>query len=966
MTNDPIPVAAPVESASTERVQSPYVGLNPYTIADTEFFFGRDKDTEIITANLAAARLTLLYGASGVGKTSVLQAGVISGLNALARREIKTSGVPEYIVVYFKSWRDEPIAELLKTTADSIRATLPALELAPRTMLHETLQTWSQQTGAKLLFILDQFEEYFLYHPNEEGEGTFAYEFPRTLKQPALRASFLLSFREDSLARLDRFKGYIPNLFKNILRLKHLDLDAGRDAIRKPIDKFNEMRPADVPEVKIEPALVETVLEQVRVGRVVIGEMGRGGLTQDNADLEIEAPYLQLVLTRLWERERAAGSNVLHLATLHALGGAEEIVCAHLQHAIDDLSPAEQAIAASVFDRLVTPSGMKIAQTTRDLARNAHVSEQELNQVLERLASGQNRILRPVAPAPDQPNVPRYEIFHDVLSGAILEWRTRYEKEQEEQKLQAELARERAEQERQHTLEMERQRGRIFRIAAFSLALLLLLAIIAAFFALQQRQDAVASRFVAETKVAVAQTQAANAQSIANSVLTSVPRESPGVAQTQAAFAGTQAAIAQSTAVQASTSAAQQSGTSIATDVAVQGTAQAAATAAALALARQRTAEANAVAAGTAQAVRETAQSASTSAAQILSSPTAAAQQTIDALSAEQTRAAAAQETTAALYAAQTAAAAQNGNRVRYWIECDADGNARIYVYTDPYPWPYPDNGGEVRVYSNFSPAGEGPMNTFDIQPKIVNPHGSRNVNSIDYRITLRFGDGYQETAYLYYRWPSGCGPTKSGQSTVPKTVVISTLASTSASTLTPFPATVQLTYLSKCIPSNIITTIQPTSPYELVINGTATTEDPFSDDPHSAFGRFDLSLKHAEQDETAYSTIQSSRIFAENTRLASWNWGEARFNSGDTIHARLRVVRRDGNYTNDCVAEFIIPDIPTGQSFPTAEQPANSPTQSSDKSNQGGSKTTSVPQPTPQPTTQPTEKPTKPPSPGG
>jgi Novel STAND NTPase 1 len=43
--------------------QNPYVGLVPYTEADAEWFFGRDQEVRLITANLRAARLTLLYGA---------------------------------------------------------------------------------------------------------------------------------------------------------------------------------------------------------------------------------------------------------------------------------------------------------------------------------------------------------------------------------------------------------------------------------------------------------------------------------------------------------------------------------------------------------------------------------------------------------------------------------------------------------------------------------------------------------------------------------------------------------------------------------------------------------------------------------------------------------------------------------------------------------------------------------------
>ncbi|MBA3440048.1 MAG: ATP-binding protein, partial [Pyrinomonadaceae bacterium] len=61
---------------STAERRSPYKGLIPYNEADAPFFFGREKETRLITANLFASSLTLLYGASGVGKSSVLRAGV--------------------------------------------------------------------------------------------------------------------------------------------------------------------------------------------------------------------------------------------------------------------------------------------------------------------------------------------------------------------------------------------------------------------------------------------------------------------------------------------------------------------------------------------------------------------------------------------------------------------------------------------------------------------------------------------------------------------------------------------------------------------------------------------------------------------------------------------------------------------------------------------------------------------------
>ena len=141
----------------------------------------------------------------------------------------------------------------------------------------------------------------------------------------------------------------------------------------------------------------------------------------------IEAPYLQLVLERLWEEERAAGSSRLRAKTLAQLGGAESIVRAHLHRAVEELSPGEKDLAADVFRYLVTPSGAKIAHGVGDLAEYASVDEQRLLPVLSML--GRERIVRPVDGADGSGS--RYEIFHDVLGEAVLAWRREREVERE-------------------------------------------------------------------------------------------------------------------------------------------------------------------------------------------------------------------------------------------------------------------------------------------------------------------------------------------------------------------------------------------------------------------------------------------------------------------------------------------------------------------------------------------------------
>src|SRR5947207_9255930 len=88
--------------------RSPFQGLGYYTEADARWFFGRMTERKVILAHLRTARLTLLYAESGVGKSSLLRAGVAARLRELARRSIETRQSPRFVPVVFSAWKDEP------------------------------------------------------------------------------------------------------------------------------------------------------------------------------------------------------------------------------------------------------------------------------------------------------------------------------------------------------------------------------------------------------------------------------------------------------------------------------------------------------------------------------------------------------------------------------------------------------------------------------------------------------------------------------------------------------------------------------------------------------------------------------------------------------------------------------------------------------------------------------------------
>ena len=131
-------------------------------------------------------------------------------------------------------------------------------------------------------------------------------------------------------------------------------------------------------------------------------------------------------MTRLWQEEVGAGSRTLRLTTLDTLGGAKRIVQTHVDAVMQRLEPDEQRTAAQLFYYLVTRDGTKIAHTVSALSEYTRVDETRLTGVLEKLCGRDARILQPVDPPPGQPDSPRYEIRHDKLAAAILDWRRRY------------------------------------------------------------------------------------------------------------------------------------------------------------------------------------------------------------------------------------------------------------------------------------------------------------------------------------------------------------------------------------------------------------------------------------------------------------------------------------------------------------------------------------------------------------
>src|SRR4051794_16948778 len=361
-------------SAPGELPQSPYPGLSPYDEGDSALFFGRRTECDLVVANLLTSRLTVLYGPSGVGKSSLLRAGVIPELRAPSHGSHRTIAVLD-------AWRGDPESALAGVIPDD--------------------------PGGIELLVLDQFEEFFLYH--DGAEDRLREQLLTALTRTDVRVRVLISLREDALSALDRLDGPTLGMFENLVRLDPLSEVSAREAIVRPVERLGS--------VALEPELPARVLDLLRAAEPHAG--AARGVTP-RAARGIEPAYLQLVMRRLWDCETASGSSTLRVATLEEMGGLREIVADHPGQAMNALSRAEQPRLSAAFHYLVTPSGAKIAQRRGDLAALTGATEDEIAVPLEKLTAREARILRPVDDAPS------YELFHDVLARPVLDWQERF------------------------------------------------------------------------------------------------------------------------------------------------------------------------------------------------------------------------------------------------------------------------------------------------------------------------------------------------------------------------------------------------------------------------------------------------------------------------------------------------------------------------------------------------------------
>ncbi|TWP49968.1 hypothetical protein FKR81_22310 [Lentzea tibetensis] len=317
-------LASPVGEAEEPQDDSgvcPYRGLAAFRSEDSNWFFGRERSTAALLDRIEDRGITMLVGASGAGKSSLMKAGLLPALQK--KSIVLTPG-------------NDPLKEFALQVPELI-------ETLERAALHDEVAEFAERVCVAVgdrVVIVDQFEEAFTLGGDEDRLRVFV----SALHAAAERTSVVLGVRADFYARCLDYPELADALQNRQMVLGPMTSAELREAVASP---------AKAAGLQLEPGLVELMLRDLGA---------QNGKRQEAYDAGA-LPLLSHALLATWQRRQAGR---LTTAGYRATGGIQGAVAATAERAWADLDQPGQQAARSLLLRLV-----RVGDDTQDTRRRS-------------------------------------------------------------------------------------------------------------------------------------------------------------------------------------------------------------------------------------------------------------------------------------------------------------------------------------------------------------------------------------------------------------------------------------------------------------------------------------------------------------------------------------------------------------------------------------------------------------------
>lgn len=360
-------IAIRIEKINQELLQNPYKHLSYFEEKDSQNFYGRERLAKELANTTITLKAGLIFGESGVGKTSLILAGVLVELNR----------ADSFKSIYIRCRKDilrrfkEILIEKLESEAFGIK---------------EILQSYIREHGSSILLIFDQFEEIFTTLTKYE-ERKFFRDILLEIKEIE-GVHLLFSLRADYLWRLNPYRVDFGELWNRSVGLERLEKEDALRAIVQPLKEEN-----------IDKSLAHRIYHD---------------LLSESKTEQVHTPFLQLVMFELYVKAISRDSQKITTNLYRELGGVHGIITNYFDGLLKNFDAHQHKSLERLFYYLVTDSFTRDSLKKESLetifeSRHERVEIYHLIDILI-----QNRIIRRVTDGDEY-----YELVHDILAGHI-------------------------------------------------------------------------------------------------------------------------------------------------------------------------------------------------------------------------------------------------------------------------------------------------------------------------------------------------------------------------------------------------------------------------------------------------------------------------------------------------------------------------------------------------------------------
>jgi len=302
------------EGRDAEDESCPYLGLAVYGPDDADRFFGREQLVADVVARVRAARFLAVLGPSGSGKSSLLHAGLLTGLPSGTPTLVFTPGAHplEECATRIAVRTGEPVAVVLGELEGDVRA----LHLRARQLLA------TEPDDTDLVIVVDQFEEVFTVCSDERERSRFLDLLVTALRSAGGRARVVIGLRSDFFAHCTGHAGLAAVLESGQLLVRPMSVDELRQCISKPA------------------AAVGATVEGALLARLVADAAGQANVL----------PQVSHALRETWRHRRG---NTLTLAGYEACGGIRGALARTAEDVYSAMDEQDRLRARHLLLRLV-------------------------------------------------------------------------------------------------------------------------------------------------------------------------------------------------------------------------------------------------------------------------------------------------------------------------------------------------------------------------------------------------------------------------------------------------------------------------------------------------------------------------------------------------------------------------------------------------------------------------------------